>query len=133
MNKSILMGRLVKEPELRTTASGVSVTSFCLAVPRRFKDANGEYPTDWIDCVAWKNTAEFVCKYFQKGQMITVYGSTQTRMYEKDGDKRKITEVNVDEVYFCGESKKSEEKAPAPSLPSQGFVPMPAPDDDLPF
>lgn len=133
MNKVTMIGRMAKDPELRTTASGTSVTSFCLAVPRRFKDANGDYPTDWIDCVAWKNTAEFICKYFKKGQQIAVVGSNQTRMYEKDGDKRKITEVVIDEAYFCGD-RKSEEKAPAPSLPPQGFVPMPASnDDDLPF
>lgn len=133
MNKVIMTGRMVRDPELRTTASGANVVSFCMAVPRRFKDANGEYPTDWIDCVAWKNTAEFICKFFKKGQLITVYGSIQTRAYEKNGEKRKVTEVNVDEAYFCGD-RKSEEKAPAPSLPPQGFAPMPASDDDdLPF
>ncbi len=133
MNKTILTGRMVRDPELKTTASGASVVSFCLAVPRRFKDANGEYPTDWIDCVAWKNTAEFICKFFKKGQLISLYGSIQTRAYEKNGENRKVTEVNVDEAYFCGE-RKSEERTTETSLPTgnSGFVPMPG-DDDLPL
>ena len=86
LNKSIIMGRLTADPELRHTQSDVAVTSICLAVDRDFKPTNGERETDFIDIVAWRNTAEFICKYFTKGQMATVVGSIQTRKYtDNDG------------------------------------------------
>ena len=137
MNKAILMGRLTKEPELRTTANNVSVASFTVAVNKRFKNAEGGYDADFINCVAWKNTAEFVCKYFKKGQMISLVGSIQTRTYDdKDGKKVYVTEVAVDEAYFCGDKEKVAEKpktAPNTMPDNGGFVPAPAPDEDLPF
>lgn len=137
MNKTILIGRLTREPELRTTASGISVVSFSIAVNKRFKNAEGKYDADFIDCVAWKNTAEFLCKYFGKGQQVGIVGSLQTRSYQpQDGESRKITEVIADEVYFVGEAKKQAENGKntaTPPMGNEGFVPMPVNDEDLPF
>ena len=143
MNKVILMGRLARDPELRSTPNGVSVCTFALAVSRRFKNANGEYDADFINCVAWRQTAEFISKNFTKGRMLGVAGSLQTRSYEKDGQKRYVTEVSVDEAYFAGDrSASSDEMRPQAAQPasnggaafgaSDGFIPMPA-EDDLPF
>lgn len=107
LNKAILMGRLVADPELRTTPNGVSVTAFRIAVNRTY---NREM-TDWIDIVAWRQQAEFVCKYFQKGSMIVVEGSIQTRNYEdKNGNKRTAVEVVADQVHFA--ESKTKESAP---------------------
>ena len=133
MNKVILMGRLTREPELKQTPNGVNVCSFSIAVNRRYKNTEGNYDADFVNCVAWRQTGEFVSKYFAKGRMIAVAGSLQTRTYEKDGQKRYVTEVLVDEVNFCGE--KAEEKPAgndAGNLDLSGFAPMPA-GDDLPF
>lgn len=136
MNKAILIGRLTRDVELRTTASGVSVASFSIAVNRRFKNADGGYDADFINCVAWRQQAEFISKYFKKGQQIGLVGSIQTRTYDdKDGKKVYVTEVAVDEAEFVGsKSDKKEEALPEmPSIPdNDGFVPAPA-DDDLPF
>lgn len=135
MNKAILMGRLTRDVELKTTASGVSVASFSIAVNRRFKNADGGYDADFINCVAWRQQAEFISKYFKKGSQIGVTGSIQTRNYEKDGKKVYVTEVAVDEAEFVGaKSDKKEEALPEmPSIPdNDGFVPAPA-DGDLPF
>ena len=94
LNAVCLMGRLTRDPELRTTASGVSVTSFTLAVERAYVKQGEDRQADFIDVVAWRNTADFVCKYFHKGQLIAVQGSIQTRTYtDKDGNKRKAVEV----------------------------------------
>ena len=101
LNIVALQGRLAADPEQRTTQNGTPVTSFSLAVQRNVKGGDGEYGTDWIDCVAWKGTAEFICKYFQKGQLMAVNGSLQTRSYEKDGVKRTTTQVVVQSAYFC--------------------------------
>lgn len=132
MNKSILIGRMVRDAELRTTANGVSVCSFTVAVNRRFKNADGGYDADFINCVAWRQNADFVCKYFGKGSMIGIVGSIQTRNYDgNDGKKVYITEVAVEEVHFCGEKKKSEAPATMPEMP-EGFD-VAGGDDDLPF
>lgn len=105
LNHITIMGRLTKDPELRTTKSGVAVASFTLAVERDFKDSSGEKTTDFLDCVAWKNTAEFVSKYFSKGRMAVVSGRLQIREWmDKEGGKRKSAEVVADNVYF-GDSK----------------------------
>ena len=102
INAVVLMGRLVREPEIRTTTSGKSVCSFSLAVERDFQ--REEKTADYFDCVAWGNTAEFVGKYFHKGRMIAVVGRIQTRTYtDKDGNKRKAVEVVADKVSFTGE------------------------------
>lgn len=105
MNKAILMGRIVRDPELRTTNSQVPVATFTIATDRKFKSASGERESDFIPCVAWRSQAEFVSKFFQKGNKILVVGSIQARNWEdKDGNKRTATEVIVDEIYFV-ESK----------------------------
>ena len=108
LNKIILMGRLSRDPELRRTQSGTAVASFTLAVDRDYKPQDGERETDFIDIVAWRGTAEFVSKYFSKGRMAIVEGRLQVRDWkDKDGAKRRSTEVIADNVYF-GDSKRSE-------------------------
>lgn len=105
MNKVVLIGRLVRDPELKTTSSQTAVATFTIAVDRRFKNASGERQADFISCVAWRQQAEFVEKYFGKGNRIGVVGSIQTRNWEdKDGHNRTTTEVVVDEIEFV-ESK----------------------------
>ena len=107
-NKVILMGRLTSDPELKQTQNGVAVTSFNIAVDRRFKQGE-ERQTDFITIVAWKNTAEFICKYFGKGQAILVCGELQTRSWEdQQGNKRYATEVVASEVSFCEAKNNSE-------------------------
>ena len=110
LNKIFLMGRLARDPELRRTQSGTPVVSFRLAVDRDFKDkATGERSTDWIDVVAWRQTAEFVSRYFTKGRMAVVEGRLQMRDWtDKDGNKRTSAEVVADNVYF-GDSKRDGE------------------------
>lgn len=110
LNHIDIMGRLTNDPELRRTGSGVAVTSFTLAVDRDFKGSNGEKETDFIDVVAWKNTAEFVDKHFAKGRMAVVSGRLQIRTWkDKDGNNRRTAEVIADNVYF-GDSKKEEQE-----------------------
>ena len=109
MNNCIFIGRFTKDPELKSTQSGKNVTSFCIAVNRRVK--SGEHAqADYIDCVAWDKTAGRICKYFKKGSPIAVTGRLQTRSYEKDGNKVKVTELVVLEFDFIG-SKSSDNKA----------------------
>ena len=120
LNQIVIMGRLTRDPELRRTGSGTAVASFTLAVDRDFsgKDS-GEKETDFIDCVAWRQTGEFVSKYFTKGRMIVVSGRLQIRSWtDKDGNKRRGAEVNADNCYF-GESKGHSEGRPA----AQGGAP----------
>ena len=113
LNKIFLMGRLTRDPEMRKTASGTPVTSFSLAVDRDYKNQAGEKETDFIDCTAWRSTAEFVFKYFSKGRMAVVEGRLQMEDWtDKDGNKRRSTEVIADNVYF-GDSKRPESGTPA--------------------
>ena len=113
LNKIILMGRLTRDPELRRTQSGTAVASFTLAVDRDYKPQDGERETDFIDIVAWRGTGEFVSKYVTKGRMAVVEGRLQVRDWtDKDGNKRRSTEVVADNVYF-GDSKRSESGTPA--------------------
>ena len=109
LNRIIIMGRLVRDPELRTTQSGVSVTSFTLAVDRDFKNRDsGEKSTDFIDVVAWRQTAEFVCKYFGKGRMAVAEGRLQIRDWkDRDGNNRRSAEVVADNVYFADSKRDS--------------------------
>ena len=126
LNKVFIMGRLTCDPELRRTQSGTSVASFALAVDRDFKDkATGERSTDFIDVVAWRQTAEFVSRYFTKGRMAVVEGRLQIRDWtDKEGGKRRSAEVIADNVYF-GDSKRDAEAsgayAPPPAAPSGGY------------
>lgn len=107
MNKAILVGRLTADPELKSTTSGINVCSFSVAVNRRFAKPGEERKADFINCVAWRQTAEFICRYFSKGRMIGLVGSIQTRDWtDAEGKKRYATEVVVDEAYFT-ESKAS--------------------------
>ena len=118
LNKVILMGRLTADPEHKQTPSGVSVTSFSIAVDRNFSSKSGERTTDFINIVAWRNTADFICRYFSKGRMIAIEGSLQTRNYEdKNGNKRTAYEVLAEQVYFADSSK----SAPSDSRPSTSF------------
>ena len=108
LNSTTIMGRLVRDPELKYTASNTAVTSFTLAVDRDF----GEKKTDFIDCVAWKQTAEFVCNYFHKGSLAVASGRLQLRDWEdQNGNKRRNAEVVVDSIYF-GESKRTDDSKP---------------------
>ena len=130
LNKIILMGRLTRDPELRTTQSGVSVTSFTIAVDRDFDKT----ATDFVDIVAWKNTAEFVSRFFTKGRMAVVSGRLQMRSWEdRDGKKRVSAEVVADNIYF-GDSKREEGSSysPPPKAAVTDFSEI-GPDDDLPF
>lgn len=113
LNKIFVMGRLTRDPELRHTNTGTAVASFALACDRDFKNQSGDKETDFIEVVAWRNTAEFVSRYFTKGRMAIVEGRLQVRSYiDKDGNKRNATEIVADQVYF-GDSKKEEGKATA--------------------
>ena len=110
LNHITIMGRLTRDPELRRTGSGTAVASFSVAVDRDFgKNENGEKETDFIDCVAWRQTGEFVSKYFTKGSMIVVSGRLQIRSWtDKDGNKRRTAEVVADNVYFGGGRRENE-------------------------
>jgi single-strand DNA-binding protein len=102
------MGRLTKDVEMRQTPNGVSLARFSIAVTRRFKNSNGEYDADFINCIAWRKTGEFIARYFQKGSMMAVVGSIQTRSWDgNDGKKQYATEVIVDEAYFTGSKSES--------------------------
>lgn len=129
MNKVIIMGRMANDPELRTTQNGISVTSFTIAVDRpKLKDREQE--TDWIDVVAWRQTAEFVCKYFGKGSPIIVSGTLQSRNWEdKAGQKRKAIEVLADGVEFVPKTKETEKA----EKPKENDDFMAVDDEDLPF
>ena len=128
LNKVILIGRLTKDPELKYSTSNVAVTSFAIAVDRRFVKSGEQRQADFINIVAWRQTAEFICKYFAKGQMINICGSLQVRQWEKDGVKHYATEVIADEVNFCGDKGQATQQ----TQPSDGFAEVEE-DDDLPF
>lgn len=141
LNKIALMGRLTRNPELRHTQSGTPVASFSLAVDRDFKDKQtGERATDFIDCVAWRSTAEFAARYLAKGRMAIVSGSLQLRDWtDKEGGKRRSAEVIVDNIYF-GDSKRDAGESPAeadtykaPSQTDNTFSEFSADDGELPF
>ena len=148
LNHIVIMGRLTRDPDVRRTPTGTSVTSFTLAVDRDFGSRDGEKTTDFIDCVAWRNTADFVGKYFTKGRMAVVSGRLQIRDWtDKDGNKRRSAEIVADNVYF-GESKKdrdggdyytpayeSQDTSEGYSTPVTGssFAELDGDDGDLPF
>lgn len=114
LNTITIMGRLTRDPELRRTGSGIAVASFTVAVDRDFAEKNKEKETDFINCVAWRQTGEFVSKYFTKGRMIVVSGRLQIRSWtDKDGNKRRTAEVVADNCYF-GDSKSEQTTAGIP-------------------
>ena len=119
LNHIVIMGRLTRDPELRKTASGVSVASFSVAVDRDFSQQDGKKETDFLDVVAWRNTAEFAAKYFMKGRMAVISGRLQIRNWEdKEGNKRRTAEILAENIYF-GDSKKEDDGG---SVSTQGFV-----------
>ena len=141
LNHITIMGRLTRDPELRRTGSGIAVTSFSLAVDRDFADKqSGEKETDFIECVAWRSTGEFVSKYFTKGRMAVVSGRLQIRSWtDKDGNKRRTAEVVADNVYFGDSKRDGDTTAPsmqyeysAPAAPSD-FEMLQDDDAKLPF
>lgn len=139
LNHITIMGRLTRDPEYRTTQTGLSVANFSVAVDRDFPGATGEKETDFIDCVAWRKTAEFVTKYFHKGSQIAVSGRLQIRSWtDKDGNKRRTAEVLADSVYFAGSKQAQPESQNAAgsytnAYPATQFAPMDGPDEQLPF
>ena len=151
LNVVVLQGRMTRDPELRHTQAGKSVTSFSVAVERDFK-SNGEKETDFIDVVAWGQTAEFVCNYLGKGRMIGVTGRLQVREWQdRDGNRRRSAEVQADRVYFLDSKRDNGYEAPsdygmpaygpqsagggysAPTGEPSGFAELDEPDGDLPF
>ncbi|MEA5050259.1 MAG: single-stranded DNA-binding protein [Oscillospiraceae bacterium] len=152
LNQVALMGRLTADPELRHTPSEIAVTTFTLAVNRSYVKQGAERQTDFIDIVAWRNTAEFICKYFKKGQMMAVAGSIQTRTYtDKEGKNRKAFEILADNVYFtesrsasagasAGAPSTYEPRSETPAAADESFsagsnddFSVISDDDDLPF
>lgn len=149
INRVVLMGRLVADPELKTTGSGISVTTFRIAVDRSYVKSGEERQADFFDIVAWRYTAEFICKHFRKGSLIAIDGQLQSRTYQaKDGSNRYVVEVVADNASFTGERRDSsagfggysqpapqafQDQAPAYSNgSSQDFMEVQL-DDDLPF
>lgn len=127
MNKVILIGRLTKDPEVKNTSSQVQFCNFTIAVDRRFKDANGQRQADFINCVAWRQTAAFIGSYFRKGSKVAVVGSLQSRSYDdQSGQKRYVTEVVVDEVEFMDSKKDSTQQTAVESA-------LTSEDTSLPF
>ena len=158
MNKVILVGNLARDPELRQTPAGVSVARFTIAVNRNYTAKDGQQQTDFISCVAWRQQAEFLCRYFQKGSSIQLCGSIQTRSWDgQDGKRQYATEVVADELQFNGPKRQSQDgfagadggfgssqsggfNTPAQSQPSfdggfddTGFSDIDGSEDDLPF
>lgn len=136
MNKVILLGRLTRDPELKTTQSGLPVAGFTLAVNRPVR-AGQERKADFIDCVAWRTTAEFVSKYFSKGQQVAIEGQLQVRDWEdKEGNKRRSYEVVVDKAHFADSKRDGAggngPARPLPNVSADGFEDLPE-DDSLPF
>lgn len=146
LNKTVLMGRLTATPELKQTQGGTSVCSFALAVARSYARAGEQPETDFIDIVAWGKTAEFVCKYFNKGQLIALSGRIQTRMWtDRNDNKRKAVEVVAEEVFFAepkrdkgsgsGQSARRDIAAELDDItdPMSGFTETDFEDGELPF
>lgn len=132
MNKIILMGRLTANPEMKQTPSGTAVAVFTIAVNRRFAK-DGQQQADFIRCTAWRQQAEFICKYFEKGSMICVVGNIQTRSWDgQDGKKQFATDIVVEEVYFAGGKKDSANQSEETVNGFESFQ-SDFSDDDLPF
>jgi single-strand DNA-binding protein len=143
LNHIIAMGRLTRDPELRRTGSNIAVASFTIACDRDRAPEGQEKETDFLDCVAWRGTGEFVEKHFKRGSMAVVDGRLQVRAWtDKDGNKRRTAEIVASSVYF-GDSKKEDSapsgqytgfvKNPAPSVPANDFQQLDDPDAQLPF
>jgi len=135
LNHITVMGRLTRDPELRRTGNGIAVASFTVAVDRDIANKEtGERETDFIDCVAWRGTGEFVSKYFSKGSMAVVTGRLQIRNWtDKDGQKRRTAEILADHVYFGGAKKDGGQSGPAPQDEPEAFGEITGEDEQLPF
>lgn len=141
MNNVCLLGRLTADPELRTTPNGNAITTFTIAVNRTYKDKDGSLPADFITIVAWRQTAELVCKHFTKGRMIAVQGSIQTGSYtDKDGNKRKTFEVLANHVHFADSKRDNTANSTGISASASDYTSNEngefeeiMSDDDLPF
>lgn len=144
MNIFTGLGRLTRDPELKTTQTGLSVCSFTVAINRRFKGTSGKYESDFLSCISWRQTGEFIARNFRKGSMIGIVGSVQTRNYDdKEGKKRYATEIIVDQAYFAGAKPEptgetappqiASEAAPAVKDDGSGFFPEADEDSALPF
>ena len=130
LNKVILIGNLTKDPELKQTPSGVSVTSFSIGVSRKYSGSDGNRETDFINIVAWRSTAEFIAKYFRKGSGISIVGSLQVRSYDSNGQKRYVTEVVAEEAGCI--DKKESTGSEAVNIPPEKYEEVPN-DEELPF
>lgn len=139
LNKAIIMGRITHDLELKQTPNGISVLSFSVAVERNYAKQGEERQADFIDCVAWRQSAEFISKYFGKGRMIALEGEIQTRTYQdKDGNNRKVTEIVVSQASFTGEPKDKAQNsnsipAGAPPVPTADIPTDELTDDGVPF
>lgn len=141
MNRVVLQGRLTSDPEMKTTQNGIAVAKAFLAVDRNHKDDNGERQVDFFNLTAWRGTAEFLCKYFSKGEMVLIEGSLQNSSYtDKEGNKRVSTQVVVQSAFFCGSSKKNGERResdPAvtgkPDVSAEQFTDIEGTEEELPF
>ena len=135
LNKVILMGRLTRDPELRSTTGGVDVTNFTLAVDRSYTKAGAEKETDFLDCVAWRGTAEFVSRYFKKGMQVAVSGRIQTRKWKDQQDQRRVSvEIVVDEAFFADSKRDTAvDKAEPRGWQSQDVSFADLGDEDVPF
>ena len=132
LNKSILIGRLTRDPDVKSLPNGVSCTTFTLAVDRSFTNQQGEREADFLPICTWRGLADNCGKHLAKGRLVAVSGRIQTRTYEtSDGTKRYITEIVADEVQFLERAKEQEPQAPPTDKPE--FIPMDGTDDDLPF
>lgn len=134
-NKVILMGRITHDIEIKTTPSGVAVTSFSIAVDRRVQSKDGEKVTDFIDCVAWRQTADFIARFFGKGKLILIEGELQTRTYtDKNGNNRNVVEVIADRASFTGEKSGAQGQRHEQSAPPEQYEQQTADSgDDYPF
>lgn len=134
LNLSIIQGRFSAEPELKKTNAGNSVIAFTLACQREKKDEGGAYPTDWIPCTAWNGTAEFIARNFHKGDLANVQGSLRQRDWtDKDGNKRKSYEVNVQSIHFCGKRQTETENVFPVERTERAYEVIEEPSGDLPF
>ena len=133
LNKVCIQGRLTKDPEVRNTSNQIAYCSFTIACERPFKDNSGQRQSDFINCVAWRNTATFIGQYFRKGDMTVVSGSIQTRSYDDNqGQKRYVTEIVVDEANFCT-GKSENNNTQQTSQPKSVYQEPEESDEELPF
>lgn len=133
LNKVAIMGRITRDLELKTTTNGNSVVSFSIATDRNYKE-NGEFPTDFFEVVAWRKTAEFICNYFGKGQLIAIEGTLQTRKFTDNNNvERKVTEILIDGAHFCGGKKSEGSENSDNTAPNGNATSPPLPQDDGEF